>query len=383
MAKKKLALYTFIDAFGWELYQRNLWFLEDVIKDKRKLETTFGFSSGADPSILTGRYPDKHTHWSSFFYSPKTSPFKFMKYLAILPRYIFDRGRIRHWISVVLKKIYRYTGYFEIYSVPFKYLPYFDYLEKYDYFVPNGILKTETIFDWCVKNKIPYHCSNWRLNEEENIEIAKDLIRKSEIEFLYLYLPKLDGVMHTYGTDNSQVDKKLKWLENNILDVYNLAKENYDDVALYVFGDHGMTETKGSIDLIPIIEKLGFEFGKDYVAMYDSTMARFWFLKDGVEEKFIELLNNIKDGVIVTDDRLKEMQVFFDDYRFGKLIFLMKPGILINPSFMGLKVIPGMHGFDIEDKDSYSAILSTENIANDINSITDIRKTMEKEIFLK
>ena len=72
---KKLALYTFIDAFGWEIYQR-YGFLNDILPNARKLETTFGFSSAADPSILTGRYPDQHTHWSSFYYDPDNSPFK-------------------------------------------------------------------------------------------------------------------------------------------------------------------------------------------------------------------------------------------------------------------------------------------------------------------
>ena len=72
---KKLAIYTFIDAFGWEIYQQ-YGFLNKLLPHSRKLETTFGFSSAADPSILTGRYPDEHGHWSSFYYSPETSPFK-------------------------------------------------------------------------------------------------------------------------------------------------------------------------------------------------------------------------------------------------------------------------------------------------------------------
>ncbi|MDD4805709.1 MAG: hypothetical protein PHO35_02850, partial [Candidatus Cloacimonetes bacterium] len=62
---KRLALYVFIDALGWEIYQK-YGFLADLNLNSRRLETTFGFSSAADPSILTGRYPDEHTHWSSF-----------------------------------------------------------------------------------------------------------------------------------------------------------------------------------------------------------------------------------------------------------------------------------------------------------------------------
>ena len=223
--KKKLALFTFIDAFGWEVYQ-NYGFMKETLPHATRLKTTFGFSSAADPSILTGRYPDEHTHWSSFFYSPETSPFKIMKLLAILPRVIFDRWRIRHWMSKIIQKFMGYTGYFEIYSVPFKVLPYFDYLEKHDYFVPGGILKTDTIFDFCVDKDIPYFCSNWRLSEEQNLKIAKDVITKGEIEFMYLYLPKLDAVMHAVGTEHQKVKKKLDWLEAEIKKVLAVAEEH-------------------------------------------------------------------------------------------------------------------------------------------------------------
>jgi hypothetical protein len=58
----------------------------------------------------------------------------------------------------------------------------------------------------------------------------------------------------------------------------------------------------------------------------------------------------------------------------------MNEGLLINPSFMGLNVIPGMHGYHPDAPYSYSIMLSNKEIAEDINSITDIRKTMENEL---
>ena len=376
---KKLSLFVFIDGFGWEVYKKH-GFSIDAIKTRKKLETTFGFSSGADPSILTGRYPDEHTHWSSFYYDPINSPFKFCKYLSFLPKIIFDRFRPRHYLSKLIQKFYGYTGYFELYSVPFKVLPYFDYLEKHDYFVPKGILKTDTIFDWCVENNIPYHCSDWRKSETFNIETLKNKISEKNIEFTYLYLPQLDGVMHTYGTEHQKTKEKLLWLEEQIDDVYTHALNNYDEVSLHIFSDHGMCDTVGTVDLISIVEKADLVYGKDYIAMYDSTMARFWFLNDCARKTINKLLSDVDFGVIVKDEKLKEMHVFFEDRKFGELFFLTNPGILITPSYFGLKAIPGMHGFDTGHKDSYSLMFSSTSIDQNINSITDIRKVMEKEI---
>lgn len=376
---KKLALYAFIDAFGWEVYQE-YGFLPDLLKNAKRLETTFGFSSAADPSILTGRYPDEHTHWSSFYYSPETSPFKWMRLLGALPPKIFDRWRVRHWLSRGMKWVLGYTGYFEMYSVPFQNLPYFDYLEKYDYFIPGGILKTDTIFDWCQEKGVPYYCSNWRHSEEKILQENKWEIASGKPKFVYLYLPKLDAVMHGVGPKHEQTKQKIKWLEKQVTDVYNLATKVYDEVSLYVISDHGMAPVTHGVDLMKVINDLPLQYGKDYIAFYDSTMARFWF-KNGVAKHMIEdALAKITDGRIVTEEELKSMHVWFAGNKFGELFFLMKEGVLINPSYMGLNVIPGMHGYHPHDLHSYSFIASNRPLADELTSITDIRKTMEMEL---
>ena len=379
LMNKKLTLFVFVDAFGWEVY-KNYGFLGDLLPYARRLETTFGFSSAADPSILTGRYPDEHTHWSCFYYSPQTSPFKCMKLVSFLPRCIFDRWRFRHWLSKILAKMLGWTGYFEMYSVPFSVLPYFDYAEKRDYFVPGGIMRTDTIFDYCVKKGIKYHCSNWRKSEPEVLSDIREQIELEQMEFAYLYLPKLDAVMHRYGTVAPQVEDKIRWLEQQVRQITELAKQHYEQVSLYAISDHGMANVSGSVDLIAKIEATGLKFGTDYVAMYDSTMARFWFMNEKSKDAIQSVLQGVKEGYIVSYEELEKMHVFFDDHRFGDTIFLMNAGILIVPSFMGLTSIPGMHGYHPHDKDSYSFILGASPLGEDINSITDIRKVMEQEL---
>jgi predicted AlkP superfamily pyrophosphatase or phosphodiesterase len=372
-------MYVFIDALGWEIYQK-YGFLKELAPNSRRLKTTFGFSSAADPSILTGRYPDEHTHWSSFVYDPTNSPFKWMRYLAMLPPKIFDRWRVRHNISKAIKRLNGYTGYFELYSVPFKYLPYFDYLEKKDYFVPGGILKTDTIFDWCKHNGIPYYCSNWRHSEEEILRENRKVISEAKVEFVYVYLPKLDGVMHAHGPFSEATKTKLEWLEDKITDLYRYSQKLYDEVSLYIISDHGMAPVTGSYDLKRDIESLGYIYGQDYLAFYDSTMARFWYFDDNVRAAIENMLKDLSCGYLISREEMKDMRVWFPHNRFGEAFFLMNEGLLINPSFMGLQVIPGMHGFHPDAIHSYSIMLSNRSIPPSVNSITDIRKTMECEL---
>jgi predicted AlkP superfamily pyrophosphatase or phosphodiesterase len=212
MKKKKLVLHTFIDAFGYEIYKQHPHFLEDIIEDKKPLTSVLGFTNTCLPSILSGQYPQEHKQASLFFYS-QHSPFKWMKVLSFLPSF-FDRFRVRNILSKVVKRVHNYTGYFQLYSIPFDKLCYFDFTEKKDYFVPGAPF--DTIFDACVKHNIPYHCSNWRESEAFNLKEMHDKITQEKIRFGWLYLPSLDGTLHAYGTKNEKVTQKILWLDKEI-----------------------------------------------------------------------------------------------------------------------------------------------------------------------
>jgi predicted AlkP superfamily pyrophosphatase or phosphodiesterase len=375
--KKKFLFFVFIDAFGHEIYKKYR-FMDPVIKNDKKLKTVFGFSSTCEPSIFSGRYPTEHGHWSSYFYDEKGSPFKAFRFMKHLPNKIFGNWRVRKILEKYIYAKNKYTGYFSTYNVPYDKLGYFDYLEKHDYFVPGGILKTDTILDYCAQKNIPYHCSNWRLSEEENISIARKEIETQQNQFMYLYLPHLDAVLHKYGKFHKNVDKKIRWLEKHINELYELAVEKYEDVDFYVLSDHGMTDTIQDFDLIAAIEELDLTYGKDYIAMYDSTMARFWFLNDRAEKKITEKLNSIHVGKILNQDDLEYLHVNFEDNKFGDIIFLLDPGVLLCPSYMGQNTLKGMHGFHPDDADSYACLLSNKEIEDQTQSIVDVRRIMEK-----
>ncbi|WP_294964994.1 alkaline phosphatase family protein [Sulfurimonas sp.] len=373
---KKLVIHTFIDAFGYEIYRHYPCFLKGIVTNSKPLKSVLGFTNTCLPSILSGQYPQEHKQASLFFHSDD-SPFKWMKPLSFLPGF-FNRFRVRNILSKIVKKLHNYTGYFQLYSIPFDKLGYFDFTEKKDYFVPGAPFNT--IFDYCVQNNIDYHCSNWRKSESENLKAIKQDIKEEKVNFAWLYLPSLDGTMHTHGTTSDTTRARVAYLDKELRAVYEEALEHYDEVSFYVFSDHGMYDVTTGYDLISDIEALDLEYGKDYVAMYDSTMARFWFKNETAREKITKALSLVKEGSILDDDDLKRVKTYFEDGRFGELFFLMDPKVMINPSYFGKNLIKGMHGYHPDAKGSNAAILSNKKIDDSILSITDIRKTMEQEL---
>lgn len=202
--QKKLTLCVFIDALGWEVLKRHS-FLDDILAVKAPLNTIFGYSSTCDPTILTGKLPREHGHFAFFAYDPKNSPFKNYRFFSILPKSIMQRGRVRGKLSQIMKRVHGFTGYFQLYNMPFKKLHLFNYTEQANIFEPGGINGGQaTIFDFLKENKIPY-CRPEGFNEPESVAEVARAIEAEQVTFVYLFLGRLDAILHQYGTQPGDV----------------------------------------------------------------------------------------------------------------------------------------------------------------------------------
>ena len=151
-------------------------------------------------------------------------------------------------------------------------------------------------------------------------------------------------------------------------------------VALYIFSDHGMANCDEHLDLRAKIDVLGLRMGIDYAVVYDSTMARFWFLRDGVREQITAALAGVPEGRIVPDAELEKMHALFPDRAFGELIFLVREGVLIVPSHMGERPIRAMHGYHPTDPQSYATLMTNQpEIPADVTAIPHIFQLMKQE----
>jgi len=158
------------------------------------------------------------------------------------------------------------------------------------------------------------------------------------------------------------------------------ARLHYDEVRLYIFSDHGMANCDRLLDLKAKVEALPVRMEQDYVVVYDSTMARFWFFNDEARRQITECLRAVPQGRILPDDELKQLRAFFPDRYFGELIFLVQEGVLIVPSHMGERPIRAMHGYHPNDPQSYAALLTNQpEIPDDIAAIPDLFRLMTRD----
>jgi predicted AlkP superfamily pyrophosphatase or phosphodiesterase len=193
-------------------------------------------------------------------------------------------------------------------------------------------------------------------------------------------MASMDAILHQYGKNHQQVSAKIAWYENQLNTLVSAAKEHYKEVRLFIFSDHGMTDVHTDFNLMQLIEETGLRFGKDYAAVYDSTMARFWFIKGESEAPIRAVLEKISQGRILSPETLKEWGVDFPGQRYGHLFFLMNPGVLIVPSHMGERTIAGMHGYSPEDKDSTASFSSNVELETYPKGLEDLYTLFKQEI---
>ncbi|MEO0793800.1 MAG: alkaline phosphatase family protein [Verrucomicrobiota bacterium] len=373
--KSRVDCFIFADALGWKLAQeRN--FLDDLLPVRSPAQTLFGYSSTCDPTILTGALPCDHGHFSFFVKADNDSPFKGLGRFGFLPQKIAGHHRIRNRVSRYYAKALGYTGYFQLYSVPFGRLPYLDYTEKKDIYEPGGIIGGQpTIFEFWEESKKPWLRSDWRAGDAANLAQAKQALEKGDIELLYLFTAGLDATMHRYGPSGPEVDAAFDQFASELRQLHAIASKHYREVRLHLFSDHGMAKITTASNMLKRWPEIDLRYGEDYVAVWDSTMVRFWFNNDRARDITAGWLRAQPDGKIVTDKELAAGGCLFPERQYGDLFYLLPAGSLFVPSYMNLGFVKGMHGYDPAHEDSTACWLATHETLP-VKSLTDIYPVM-------
>ena len=379
---EKVKAFVFIDALGWKQVEK-YGFLSDILPNRRSIEMQFGYSCTAIPTILTGERPAVHGHLAFYDYAPAKSPFKAMRWLApfLRPKGFWRRGRVRNQLSKLVKWFYGFTGYFQLYGVPFERLPKLDYCEKTDLFVKGGLAPVKNLADVWSEQGHPFLISDWRLPEAENFRIAAEAFRRGEVDRAFVYSAAFDALQHdNVGRDEVLRPKVEKYAET-IRGLHRALVEGGRPFELTVFSDHGMTPLRGTVDAPAALAKTGLKWGEDYASAIDSTMARFWWL--GEEEKVkVKVKEKVEaafadfPGHWLTEDEMKQQGIWREDHKFGDAIFLAEAGVQFCPSDMGVKPLNGMHGFAPDDEDSLACWLSTESVPDSVTRVCDYFRIM-------
>ena len=367
---KTIEIFLFIDALGWKIINDHQ-FMVDLFPYRRKIFMQFGYSSSAIPTILSGKTPAEHGHLGLFRFAPDHSPFKKLSRLAWLfkPESFWNRGRVRHHLSKILKRLYGFTGYFQLYRMPIWKLKFVDYCEKRDLFVAGGMENIANLHDTLSGKGVDFHISDWHLSDDKNYIAAEKAIEDGK-NFLFVYTASFDGVLHDKISDVPAITAKLDEIRRQIEHLYRKAEEYAENVHFTVISDHGMTPLAGTVNIIDAVEKSGLVFGKDYGACFDSTMARFYYLNEKAEPVISGLMKKFP-GHFLSKEEESKYGIYRTDRIFGDAIFLLDAGLQIVPSDMGEKPLNGMHGFSPEDEHSFAAILSNTDFPESVKHVSD------------
>jgi predicted AlkP superfamily pyrophosphatase or phosphodiesterase len=382
-SRRPLHVFVLIDALGWRVLEGRQ-FLNDLLPHRTPLRTVLGFSSGAIPTILTGLPPSETGHWNLFYYDPQGSPFRWLRYFLFLPSALLENRVTRKVLKEMGRRVLGLGPLFEC-LVATRLLPYFNWVEKRNIYGRKGITGAPSIFDDLEAAAIPhrvYTYHHWR--DTEILDNAIRDLKGGEVEALFLYLSEMDHFLHEHRPDPDRLYPQLKRYEDRLREVFELARRQDSDVRIYVFSDHGMTPVGNRYDLMRDVEALGLRMPQDYLVVYDSTMARYWFFSEEARRKVMGVLQASPCGRILPDKELQDLGIFFEDRRFGEVIFLLHPGWLLSRSdFNGAGWNPsGMHGYHPDDPESDAIFLSNRDPGIPMRTLSDVHTCIRKSMNL-
>ena len=327
-----------IDALGYDLTSRH-GFDPAGLRKRGRVKTVMGFSQAALTSIMTGLMPDEHGLWMMYSFAEKRSPFRWLKHMPGLVS--TERRWVRTLLDCKIRKLMGVSAYYNLYSVPGNVMCHLDLPARKQLFSPESVPGHETILDRVISDGQPVFIRFYDTDEEIAFDDLERALTESRGRYYLLYTAGLDSVLHIHGTGGTEIAEKLRWYDERIKRILALGK----DIRMIVLGDHGMCDVKGSIDMIREIESLGIMIPGDYIPFYDSTMARFKINSAKGKTALEGLLGGLSGGRVPGRDELKKLGIWFEDGRFGDLIFIADPGVIIFPGYMGSKPVAGMHGY--------------------------------------
>lgn len=342
--------------------------------NKRRIKSELGYSNACHASMYTGVYPNKHLCWFIWKYSPKTSPFKWIRLLKIDK---FPHNMYTKYMIYRLTKIFKNNNSF--WSIPFPWhVPielwhYFDLAEKKFWTEPYFIEKYPTIFDLLKDYGVNYEIVGLvKKHASKSSEIIKNYNFDKTKPWTYLFIGDIDILSHQYGQDSVQTRNKLKEIDDVIEKIYTrIYEKQFGDFCFMLFSDHGHTMIKDIINLYSFFRSHDCSL-KDYIHFIDSNYARFWFRNENERREVSIILSNMDNkGFILTEDDLERYNIDMPDNRYGDLIFYLDSPYVFdqgNVFVMGKERTSkyiSFHGFLPDHPDSDGVFISNRELVND------------------
>ena len=366
-----------VDALGWRSACETPGFAPSL-PHRRRIETILGFSSGALPTLFTGRMPSEHGRWLMFQRARARSPFAGFHWTRVLPPRVQRSEALRRMLSRVVERR-GVRGYFHLYDVPRWLLPQFDLAEREDIFAPGG-LPVDSLWDAVERRGLSWRRWNWRTPEAENLQQIERCVASAEPAVMVCYTAELDAALHHEGTNGAGVRTRLGRYSALLERLAAVGAAADRAPWLYLVSDHGMVDVSATVDVMGRLARLPVRWPRDYLAFFDSTMARFWWRGEKGRAAVTDALAAEPRGRWLGDPELSRLGALFPAREYGDAVFLLDPGVLMAPSFMGKQPLAAMHGYDPSHPDMAALLWSNRPVPESVRRLADVRGFLEAEL---
>jgi predicted AlkP superfamily pyrophosphatase or phosphodiesterase len=221
---------------------------------------------------------------------------------------------------------------------------------------------------------------DWRTPEIEALQEFETVLGAGSIDWGLVYLPGLDGLLHSEGSNGASVARHLNWYEGWVRRLKEAAARGAAEVHLYLFSDHGMSDVHRGVDAIAPLELSFGRNGDRYLAFYDSTMVRVWADDTELRGRMENVLRELSGGRLVENAEKNELGVAFKDRSQGDMCWVADEGIIVLPSYMGRAMLSGMHGYHPDAIDADACVLGSEAPRREMKHIRDLHGLMQDEL---
>ncbi len=209
-------------------------------------------------------------------------------------------------------------------------------------------------FDW------PIHASNRRRkldiftrnNDASKVKRFLKCVDRADVFWLRLW--DLDTIAHRYGTNSREINEKIRELDNHCRQIIESVSDKYPINFLF-WSDHGMVDVEETIDISQLVSDL------DLLMFLDSSLARFWVDEEYKKKELIRRLNGL-NGKVLSEEDMERYHIRFQHNRYGDIIFLANPGVLIFPNYYQKSdPVKAMHGYVPTHPDQYGMYISSSS----------------------
>jgi hypothetical protein len=109
-------------------------------------------------------------------------------------------------------------------------------------------------------------------------------------------------------------------------------------------------------------------------------MARFWWRGSSARDQVRAALAADLAGRWLDDGELEREGCRFAGHEYGDDVFLLDPGRLMVPSFMGSRPVRAMHGYSPSHPDMAALLWSNRPLPAEVRHLVDVREFLEREL---